>query len=93
MRAYVIGSEAQRAAIARVAGATFLPFSDSQTTPLYLLWLRNEPVSPGFAQSAQAVYPGRRCVGGSSCYGALFPRVFTCALATLTATGITACEP
>ncbi len=52
---YVIGSETQRAAISRVTGTTFMPFSDNQTTPLYLLWLRNELVNPDFAQSAEAV--------------------------------------
>jgi hypothetical protein len=38
-------------------------------------------------------YPGRRPGRSSRCYGDLFPRVYTCALTTLTAKGITACEP
>lgn len=90
---YVIGSEAQRAAISRVAAATFLPFSDSQTTPLYLLWLRNELVSPGFAHSAQAVTQADDPAAAARAMGPYYPRVFTCALATLTSKGITACQP
>lgn len=88
---YVVGSEAQRAVISRVAGATFLPFSDSQTTPLYLLWLRNVLVNPGFAQSAQAVTQADDAVAAAAAMGPYYPRVFTCALARLTAKGITAC--
>lgn len=90
--AYVIGSEAQRAAISRVAGATFLPFSDNQTTPLYLLWLRNELVNPGFAQSAQAVTQADDATAAAAAMGSYYPRVYTCALATLTTKGITGCE-
>lgn len=90
---YVIGSEAQRAAISRVAGATFLPFSDNQTTPLYLLWLRNELVNPVFAHSAQAVTQADDAGAAAAAMGPYYPRVYTCALATLTAKGITACEP
>jgi hypothetical protein len=89
---YVIGSEAQRAAISRVAGATFLPFSDSQTRPLYLLWLRNELVNPGFAQSAQAVTQPDDAAAAAAAMGSYYPRVYTCALATLTTKGITGCE-
>ena len=90
--AYVIGSEAQRAAISRVAGDTFLPFSDNQATPLYLLWLRNELVNPGFAQSAQAVTQADDAAAAAAAMGSYYPRVYTCALATLTTKGITGCE-
>jgi hypothetical protein len=56
---YVVGPEAQRAAISKIPGATFLPFSSTATTPrgrpwpLYVLLLRNILVSPDFAHSAQ----------------------------------------
>ena len=89
---YVIGSEAQRAAISRVAGATFLPFADNQTTPLYLLWLRNELVNPDFAHSASAVATADDGAAAAAAMGPYYPRVYTCALATLTTKGITACE-
>ncbi len=90
---YVIGSEAQRAAISRVTGATFLPFSDNQVTPLYLLWLRNELVNPGFTQSAQAVTQADDGPTAATAMGPYYPRVYTCALATLTSKGIVGCEP
>ena len=90
--AYVIGSEAQRAAISRVAGVTFLPFSDSQPTPLYLLWLRNYLVNPGFAHSAQAVGKPDDAAAAAAAMGPYYPRVSTCALATLTTKGLSACE-
>lgn len=90
---YVIGSEAQRAAISRVAGATFLPFSDKRTTPLYLLWLRNELVNPDFPHSAQAVTQADNATAAATAMGPYYPRVYKCTLATLTAKGITACEP
>jgi hypothetical protein len=89
---YVIGSEAQRAAISRVSGATFLPFSDNETPPLYLLWLRNELVNPDFAHSALAVTQADDGSAAAAAMGPYYPRVYTCALATLTTTGITACE-
>jgi hypothetical protein len=89
---YVIGSEAQRPSISRVAGATFLPFSDIQTTPLYLLWFRNELVNPDFAQSAAAVTQADDATAAAAAMGPYYPRISTCALATLTAKGITACE-
>jgi ABC-type Na+ transport system ATPase subunit NatA len=53
---YVVGPEAQRAAISKIPGATFLPFSSTATTPrgrpwpLYVLLLRNILVSPDFAR-------------------------------------------
>jgi hypothetical protein len=90
--AYVIGSETQRAAISRVAGATFLPFSDSQTTPLYLLWLRNYLVNAGFAHSAEAVGKPDDAAAAAAAMGPYYPRVSTCALATLTTKGLSACE-
>jgi hypothetical protein len=72
---------------------TFLPFSDRQTTPLYLLWLRNYLVNPGFTHSAQAVTQADDAPAAAAAMGPYYPRVYTCALATLTAKGITACEP
>ena len=51
---YVIGSESQRAAISRVPGVTFLPFSATQASRVYLLILRNMVVSTSFAHSPQA---------------------------------------
>ncbi|HTW06640.1 MAG TPA: hypothetical protein VME46_03970 [Acidimicrobiales bacterium] len=94
---YVIGSEAQRAVISRVAGATFLPYSSSQTTPrgrpwpLYLLLLRNVLVSPDFAHSAQKVARADDPRDAAAAMGTYYPRVSTCSLAALTTKGLKAC--
>ena len=68
---YVIGSEAQRAAISRVPGVTFLPFATAQPTPLYLLMLRNMLVSTSFAHSSEGVTQARRPGGGRGRHGPL----------------------
>ena len=70
---YAIGSESQRAAISRVPGVTFLPFSTTQASRLYL---------PGPAERAgqhvvRALAPGRhagqRPGGGRGRHGPLLP--------------------
>jgi hypothetical protein len=52
---YVIGSESQRAAISRLPGVTFQPFSTTQASRLYLLGLRDVVVSSSFAHSPPGV--------------------------------------
>src|SRR5207248_10535313 len=52
---YVIGGESQRAAISRVPGITFLPFSATHASRLYLLALRNVLVSLSFTRSPRNV--------------------------------------
>ena len=95
---YVIGSEAQRAAISRVAGATFLPFSSTQTTPLgrpwplYLLLLRNMLVNPDFAHSVQKVTATEDAPAAAAAMGPYYPHMSACPLATLTAKGVSACD-
>ena len=94
---YVVGPEAQRAAISKIPGATFLPFSSTATTPrgrpwpLYVLLLRNILVSPDFAHSAQKVTQETDAPAAAAAMGPYYPRVSTCALATLTTKGISAC--
>jgi len=90
--AYVIGSETQEAAISRVAGATFLPFSTTQTTRLYILLLRNKLINPGFTHSAQNITQATDPSAASAAMGPYYPEVSTCALSTLTAKGLSACE-
>ena len=95
---YVIGSEAERAAISRVAGATFLPFSSTQTTPLgrpwplYLLLLRNVLVNPHFKHSVQKVTQMEDAPAAAAAMGRYYPRLSTCPLVTLTTKGLSACE-
>jgi len=57
-----------------------------------LLWFRNELVNPDFAQSAAAVTQADDAAAAAAAMGPYYPRISTCALATLTAKGITACE-
>jgi hypothetical protein len=90
--AYVIGSETQEAAISRVPGATFLPFSTTQTTRLYILLLRNKLVNPGFTHSAQSITQATDPSAASAAMGPYYPEVSTCALSTLIVKGLSACE-
>lgn len=87
---YVIGSESQRAAIERLPGVTFLPFSDTASTRLYLL-LRNTLVSPGFTQSVQQVAQTQSPAAAPAAMGPYYPRMATCPLTTLTSGGPHAC--
>jgi hypothetical protein len=89
--AYVIGSESQRAAISRVPGVTFLPFSTTHPTGLYLLALRNVLVSSSFAHSPQGVTQANDPAAAAAVMGPYYPRTAVCPLATLTAHGPQAC--
>ena len=58
---YVIGTEAQRTTIDRVAGVTFLPLSLAQPAALYLLAMRYTLANPTFDSAPQnIVQTGRR---------------------------------
>jgi hypothetical protein len=88
---YVIGSESQRAAISRVPGVTFLPFSTSQASRLYLLGLRNVLVSTSFGHSPQDVTQADDPAAAAAVMGSYYPRTAVCPLATLTADGPQGC--
>ncbi len=88
---YVIGSEAQRSAIERVPGITFLPFSSTQSTRLYLLLLRNTLVSQQFTHSAQDVTQTQDPAAAAAAMGPYYPQVSKCPLTTLTTSGPQAC--
>jgi hypothetical protein len=89
---YVIGSESQRAAISRVPGVTFLPFSATQASRVYLLILRNMLVSTSFAHSPQGVTQAEDPAAAAAVMGPYYPRAAVCPLATLTAHGPQACQ-
>lgn len=84
---YVIGTEAQRAAIERVPGVTFLPLAADQTTPLYVLLLRNTLVSPAFRYSMANVTRTGDPAAAAAVMGAYYPRMSVCPLTSLTAAG------
>jgi len=88
---YAIGGESQRAAISRVPGVTFLPFSTTQASRLYLLGLRNVLVSTSFAHSPQGVTQADDPAAAAAGMGPYYPRAAVCPLATLTAHGPQAC--
>jgi hypothetical protein len=88
---YVIGDETQRAAIEGVPGVTFLPFSSTQSTRLYVMLLRNTLVSQPFTHAAQAVTQTQDPAAAAAAMGPYYPQVATCSLATLTTSGLPAC--
>jgi hypothetical protein len=88
---YVIGSESQRAAISRVPGVTFLPFSTTHPSGVYLVALRNVLVSSSFAHSPQGVTQADDPAAAAAVMGPYYPRTAVCPLATLTAHGPQAC--
>ena len=88
---YVIGSESQRAAISRIPGVTFLPFSTTRPAGPYLLALRNVLVSTSFAHSPQDVTQADDPAAAAAVMGPYYPRAAVCPLATLTAHGPQAC--
>ncbi|HJP73616.1 MAG TPA: hypothetical protein VJ914_05075 [Pseudonocardiaceae bacterium] len=89
---YVIGSEAQRAAISGVPGVTFLPFATTQSTPLYVLMLRNMLVSTTFAHSPRDVTQANDPGAVAAVMGPYYPHAVVCPLTTLTAGGPQACQ-
>jgi hypothetical protein len=88
---YVIGSESQRAAISRVPGVTFLPFSTTHPAGLYVLGLRNTLVSTSFTHSPQGITQASDPAAAAAVMGPYYPRAALCPLATLTARGPQAC--
>lgn len=88
---YVIGSEAQSAAISRIPDVTFLPFSSSQAARLYLLLLRNSLVSSQFTNSVQNVVTTLSPAAASAAMVQYYPTLSTCPLATLAAKGVQGC--
>jgi hypothetical protein len=88
---YVIGSESQRAAVSRIPGATFLPFSTAHPAGPYLLALRNVLVSSSFAHSPEGVTQSSDPAAAAAVMGPYYPRTAVCPLASLTAHGPQAC--
>ena len=70
---YVIGSEAQRAAISKVPGATFLPFSSTQTTRLVPPPVAQYPCQPRLRPFGPEGRTGRRRASRGGRHGALLP--------------------
>jgi hypothetical protein len=88
---YVIGNESRRAAISRIPGVTFLPFSAGRPAGPYLLALRDVLASTSFAHSPQDVPQAGDPAAAAAVMGPYYPRAALCPLATLTARGPQAC--
>jgi hypothetical protein len=86
---FVLGTEAQRAAIQAVPGVTFIPFSSQYPHLSHLLVLRN--LVSSFAQSTDHVPADHKTASAAAVMGEYYPGEATCPLATLAAGGPTAC--
>lgn len=78
---FVLGTEAQRQAIKRIPGATFLPFSEAHPTESTTLLIRNMQPSRSFAKvirkwpTAQSSTPGRAAAGDEQAMGPYYPKL------------------
>lgn len=88
---YVVGTEAQRTAIDRIPGATFVPFSTAYPTGAHVLILRNMVAAPGFAEAIQNVPENGSAVSAEAIMGPYYPRMVVCPLAVLARKGPGAC--
>jgi hypothetical protein len=88
---FVVGTEAQRAAIEQIPGATFLPFSTAQPTTTVDLLLRYIVVNPDFAEAIQNVPENGSAASAAAVMGPYYPRAAICPLTTLTSGGPAAC--
>jgi hypothetical protein len=88
---FVVGTEAQHAAIDKIPGATFLPFSTAQPATIHLLLLRNMLVNPGFTEAVQDVPGDGNPASAAAVMGPYYPRTAICPLATLASGGPAAC--
>jgi hypothetical protein len=88
---FVLGTEAQRAAIEGVADATFLPFSAAQPATTHLLMLRDMLVDPAFAYSPGRVAQTDDPAATEAVMGPYYPRATVCPLSTLVAAGVAGC--
>ncbi len=86
---FVLGTEAQRAAIERIPGVTFLPFAEAfpaETTPLLI---RNQLPSPSFAQviaswpTAATLPPAEAAAADEQAMGDYYPQLSFSTVAAL----------
>jgi hypothetical protein len=90
---YVVGTEAQRTAIDRIPGVTFVPFSTAYPTGAHVLILRNMVAAPSFAEAIQNVPENGSAASAEAVMGPYYPRMAVCPLAALARKGIDACPP
>lgn len=89
--AFVLGTEAQRATIEGVPGATFLPISAAQPATTHLLMFRYTLIGSSFANSPGNVTSTNDPAATEAAMGAYYPRGAVCTLSTLVSGGLTGC--
>ena len=89
--AYVLGTEAQRATIEGVPGATFLSFSAAQPSATHILMFRELLASSSFTYSPQQVTQINDPAATAAAMGPTYPRAAICPLSTLVAAGVAGC--
>jgi hypothetical protein len=87
----VIGAESQRAAIERIPGATFIPWSLADPGQPYKIYLRNMLPNPAFAEAIQNVPANGDPASAATVMGPYYPRLGFCSLRILAASGPDAC--
>ena len=87
----VVGTEAQRAVIERIPGATFLPFSAAEPTQAHKLNVRNMLPNPDFHNAIQNVPADGNASSAEAVMGPYYPQAAFCSLATLANSGPNAC--
>jgi hypothetical protein len=88
---YVIGTEAQRSTIERVAGVTFLPLSLAQPATLYLLAMRYTLANTTFESGPQNIAQTGSALAAAQTMGAYYPHAQVCSLSLLRSGGAPAC--
>jgi hypothetical protein len=89
----VVGTETQSAAIERIRGTTFLPFSAAEPTQLHKLNMRNMLSNPDFHNAIQNVPANGNPSSAEAVMGPYYPQTAFCSLATLAHGGPNACLP
>jgi hypothetical protein len=86
-----LSSEPRLAAIERIPGTTFLPFSTAEATQLHKLNMRNMIPNPNFHNAIQNVPADGNPSSAEAVMGPYYPQAAFCSLATLAHTGPNAC--
>jgi hypothetical protein len=87
----VVGTETQSAAIERIPGATFLPFSAADPTQVLKLNMRNMLPNPDFDNAIQNVSADGNPSSAAAAMGPYYPQTAFCSLALLANSGPNAC--
>lgn len=88
---YVVGTEAQRAAIDHIPGATFVPFSTAYPTTQHVLIMRNVVANPAFPHAIQDVPYNASPATAAKIMGPYYPHTAICSLSSLLSGGLHAC--